>query len=198
MSGYGGAVILAIIALTILPLSYITWHHNQMLISDFRESLLSVDKYLHEINTYNININESSVYWENKFTLTFWVLNTGSSSIPIDEFGYIDVILIYNGSKSGEIILWVPYSPKGAPGNEVFWRIEGVRVGGSGSEVINPIYPPPNRIGVSPESGMWDPGEELLFVVYLTPAYAADTTLPVTIFVILRCGCYDQVTVVSA
>lgn len=198
MSGYSGAIVLAIITLTILPLSYITWHHNQILISDFRESLLFINKYFYEINTYNININESDVYWENQFILTFWVLNTGSSSIPIDEFEYIDVILIYNSSEGSKIILWVPYNPKGAPGKDIFWRVEGVRVGGSEDEVINPIYPPPNRIGVPPESGMWDPGEELLFVAYLTPAYAADTTLPVTIFISLKCGCYDQVTVVGA
>jgi len=188
MSSYAGILTFAILLVTIVPAIYMLWYNNQISTTKFSETLIHVGREFTKRSMYNILINESSISWAaNSYQLTFWVLNTGSASIPVKDFPYIDVILKYTTKSGVELTLWIPYDPDGVPGNEIFWRVIGVKTGSSFTEAINPLYPSPNN-GLSPTSGMWDPGEELLFEINLTPKYAADTTVPVAICIVLKCG----------
>ncbi len=198
LSSYSGVIILAIAALIILPVSYITWYHNQILIADYKDTLVTLGNIYLKVKSFSLDINASTIEWRDNKTLCFWVLNSGAASISVNDFTYIDVILTYNTSDGETITIWVPYNPTGNPGIEIFWRIEGVKVGSKNVEIVNPIYPSPYYVGSKPASGKWDPGEELLFVIYLTPEYSANTTCPVAIYISLKCGVYDYVSGVSS
>jgi len=192
MSGYSSVFILAILTLTIIPISYLSWYNNQVLLSSYENLISTINERIISLRSYSVEVNESTIKWENDTSLSFWVLNSGSISIPVRDLKYIDLILIYELSRGGRSIIWIPYNPNGIVGSEIFWRIEGVRVGNGSPEIINKIYPSPGKYNVSPESGQWDPGEELLIVVYLTQSMSANTTALTIIVVSLKSGatCY--------
>ena len=193
MASYGGIAAFAIIMLMLIPFLSTTWINYRDVLINFEKNSLFLRKRLLDIKAYSLDINESTIAWKNKFILSFWVLNSGTRSISVKEFPYMDLIIVYYTSSGEMMVLWIPYKPSGTPGTDIFWRIEDIRVYGDGEEIINPIYPPPSGLGVEPESGMWDPGEEVLITAYLTPALAANITAPIFILLALRVGIYDEI-----
>lgn len=195
MSGYAALALLAILTIAVIPSMYLLWHSCVLATSGLGNGVVEVIRSEVLKAGYAVEINASSATWENPFTLSFWVANVGSASIPVKDLPYIDVIVVFNStSTGGRIAMWVPYDPRGSPGKDVFWDVEGVRVAGADTEVVNPIRPRPSGPGTAPESGMWDPGEELKFVVYFTPKLAPDTSAPLTVIVVVRSGSCDVFT----
>jgi len=191
MSGYGAAFIIAIISISLIPITYYVWYNSQLEISKLGYKYLQKYDMFSNRERYRIFILDDSITWVENNKLTFWIKNIGSRSIKITDFKYIDLIITYTLLNNTNVTIWVPYNQNGTINLENFWKVEGVRVGNSSEEILNPIYPSPSSNTTVLYSGEWDPGESLLIAIYFKSGYEGNNTKPVAISFTLRNGIYD-------
>ncbi|RLF18986.1 MAG: hypothetical protein DRZ82_07165 [Thermoprotei archaeon] len=90
------------------------------------------------------------------------VTNVGELAIAVKEFRFIDVMIAYEDVNGVRKLLWIPYREQiDQVGN--YWYLNRVFVDNREGDLINPI-----RITDTEHSGLWDPGETIEIVIYLT------------------------------
>ena len=87
------------------------------------------------------------------------VTNIGERGIPIRDFSYIDVIVVY---KKGVVnqTEWIPYDPEGT--STSYWRVSNVFFNGGEGDLINPLKL------TEPTHGIWDPEETIELEIVLS------------------------------
>jgi len=103
--------------------------------------------------------------------------NVGESSVPVKDFKFIDVIVVYRDVSGDVKVLWVPYESQPDQTSDC-WFVNGVFVDNRSGDIINPI-----RISNTGWSGLWDPGETVEIVIYLN-----DQVSPENVIFVLICS----------
>lgn len=87
------------------------------------------------------------------------VTNVGEQGIPIRDFPYMDVIVVYKKNGINQTT-WVPYDQDGA--STPYWRVSRVFFKDDEGDLINPLKL------TSPTHGVWDPEETLELEIALS------------------------------
>ncbi|MCD6095055.1 MAG: hypothetical protein J7J99_00650 [Thermoprotei archaeon] len=96
------------------------------------------------------------------------ITNVGEASVPIKDFKFIDVIVVYKDVNKNVKILWVPYEETPNQLSDC-WFLNDVFIDNRSGDIINPI-----RISSTGCSGLWDPGETIEITIYLKDQISAE------------------------